>query len=170
MSEFGDAKVSVAPAVVTSTAELAAADKHTYGRILKSSALIGGSSVLNIGIGILRTKAMAVLLGPAGFGLLGLYGSIIDLAVSIAGTSITGSGALPSATIEGHYRFLVVGELPIDETDRVELRYTRGATFVGVLGGGLRRNLTDKLGLRIDARVLVGPGSTRPASRCLTSE
>jgi len=82
----------VAPAVVTSTAELAAADKHTYGRILKSSALIGGSSVLNIGIGILRTKAMAVLLGPAGFGLLGLYGSIIDLAVSIAGTSITGSG------------------------------------------------------------------------------
>ena len=56
------------------------AAKHTYGQILKSSALIGGSSVLNILIGIVRTKVMAVLLGPAGFGLMGLYGSIIDLA------------------------------------------------------------------------------------------
>jgi PST family polysaccharide transporter len=91
-SEFGDAEVSVAPPLVTSAAESVAADKHTYGRILKSSALIGGSSALNIGIGILRTKAMAVLLGPAGFGLMGLYGSIIDLAVSIGGMSISGSG------------------------------------------------------------------------------
>ncbi len=39
------------------------AEKHTYGQILKSSALIGGSSVVNIAIGIVRTKAMAVLLG-----------------------------------------------------------------------------------------------------------
>src|SRR4051794_34434295 len=70
-------------------APLMETDKHTYGRILKSSALIGGSSVLNIGIGILHTKAMAVLLGPAGLGLMGLYGSIIDLAVSIAGMSIS---------------------------------------------------------------------------------
>ena len=53
------------------SAEVATAEKHTYGQILKSSALIGGSSVLTIAIGIVRTKATAVLLGPAGFGLLG---------------------------------------------------------------------------------------------------
>jgi hypothetical protein len=35
--------------------ELPAAEEHTYGQILKSSVLIGGSSVLNIGIGIVRT-------------------------------------------------------------------------------------------------------------------
>jgi PST family polysaccharide transporter len=87
-----DAEVSVAPPVVASAAELATTDKPTYGQILKSSALIGGSSMLNIGIGMLRTKAMALLLGPAGFGLMGLYGSIVDLAVSIAGTSINNSG------------------------------------------------------------------------------
>lgn len=43
------------------TAEGATVEKHTYGQILKSSALIGGSSVLSIAIRIVQTKAMAVL-------------------------------------------------------------------------------------------------------------
>jgi PST family polysaccharide transporter len=43
---------------------------------LKSSALIGGSSVVSIAIGIVRIKAIAVLLGPAGVGLMGLHNSI----------------------------------------------------------------------------------------------
>jgi hypothetical protein len=90
------------------------------------------------------------------------FGSLVPYA-TFGGGVVTGSGALPSATIEGHYRFLVLGELPIDETDRVEVRYARRAAFVGVFGAGVRRNLTEKLGLRIDARVLVGPGSTRVA-------
>jgi antigen flippase len=84
-----------------STVELPAAQKHTYGQILKSSVLIGGSSVLNIGIGIVRTKAMAVLLGPAGFGLMGLYGSIVDLLVSIAGMGINSSGVRQIAEAAG---------------------------------------------------------------------
>src|SRR5262245_23897861 len=84
-SELREADVLVPPPEMAPAVELPAAEKHTYGQILKSSVLIGGSSVLNIGIGIVRTKAMAVLLGPAGFGLMGLYGSIADLAVSIAG-------------------------------------------------------------------------------------
>ena len=71
---------------------LAAVGKSSYGQILKSSALIGGSSVLNIGIGIVRTKVMAILLGPAGFGLMSLYGSILDLALSIAAMGINSSG------------------------------------------------------------------------------
>ena len=48
--------------------------------------------MLNIGIGIVRTKVFAVLLGPAGFGLMGLYGSIVDLAQSIAGMGVNSSG------------------------------------------------------------------------------
>jgi enterobacterial common antigen flippase len=68
------------------------AEKGTYGQILKSSALVGGSSILNIGIGIVRTKAMAVLLGPAGFGLFGLYGSIVTLAQTLGGMGINSSG------------------------------------------------------------------------------
>ena len=64
----------------------------SYGQILKSSVLIGGSSFLTIGVGVVRTKAMAVMLGPSGFGLLGLYGSIVDLALSVASMGIGSSG------------------------------------------------------------------------------
>jgi len=84
--------LSIAPPEMAPAVELPAAEKRTYGQILKSSVLIGGSSLLNIGIGIVRTKAMAVLLGPAGFGLMGLYGSIADLAVCIGGMGVNSSG------------------------------------------------------------------------------
>src|SRR4051794_27796016 len=53
--------------------EAATANRHSYGQILKSSALIGLSTMVNLAIGIVRAKAMAVWLGPAGFGLMGLY-------------------------------------------------------------------------------------------------
>ena len=58
------------PALEASPQPAAGASKEsTHGQILKSTALVGGSQVLNIAIGIVRTKAMAMLLGPAGFGL-----------------------------------------------------------------------------------------------------
>lgn len=75
--------------------------KRTYGQILKSSAIVGGSTVLNVGIGILRTKAMASLLGPGGFGLAGLYTSIITLAQSVAGIGINSSGVRQIAEAAG---------------------------------------------------------------------
>ncbi len=64
----------------------------TYEQILKASALIGGSSALNIAIGIVRTKVFAVLLGPAGFGLFGIFGSISNLMQCLAGLGINSSG------------------------------------------------------------------------------
>src|SRR5580692_12262584 len=67
-------------------------EKSTYGQILKSSAIIGGASALNIGFGIIRTKVMAVLLGPAGLGVMGLYSSISDLTRSLAVMGINDSG------------------------------------------------------------------------------
>ncbi len=73
--------------------EIGKAEQHSsYGQILKSSALVGGSSLLNIAIGVVRTKAMAVMLGPTGFGLMGLYSSIIDLALAVASMGIGSSG------------------------------------------------------------------------------
>ena len=82
-----------APAVVEPQAAPAgAATSGTYGQILKSSALIGGSQALNVAIGIVRTKAMAVLLGPAGYGLFGLYGSVAQVVQSVAGMGVGSSG------------------------------------------------------------------------------
>jgi enterobacterial common antigen flippase len=79
----------------------AAAEKDTCGQILKSSALVGGSSVVNIVIGMVRTKAMAVLLGPAGYGLFGIYGSIANLTQSIAGMGVNSSGVRQIAVAVG---------------------------------------------------------------------
>lgn len=76
-------------------------DNSTYNQILKSSALVGGSSVLTIAIGIIRTKALAVLLGPTGVGLFGLYNSIIDFAQSIAGIGVNSSGVRQIAEAAG---------------------------------------------------------------------
>lgn len=81
--------------------------------ILKSSALIGASSLINVGLGALRTKAMAVLLGPAGFGLLGAFGMILDLARSVAQLGLNGSGVrqIAEAASSGDERRLAVTAL-----------------------------------------------------------
>jgi len=84
------------------TVESPTGERHSsYLHILKSSALIGGASIVNIGLGIVRTKAMAILLGPAGVGLMGLYGSVADLAQSIAGMGINSSGVRQIAEAVG---------------------------------------------------------------------
>jgi antigen flippase len=128
-SELRDADALVRPPEMAPAVELPAAEKHTYGQILKSSVLIGGSSVLSIGIGIVRTKAMAVLLGPAGFGLMGLYGSIADVAVSIAGMGINSSGVRQIAEAAGS-----------GDDKRIARTVTvlrRTAVLLGILGAGL---------------------------------
>lgn len=66
--------------------------RSSYAQILKSSAVIGGAQVLVLGVGMVRAKAMALMLGPAGFGLMGIYTSIIDLATSAATLGIGNSG------------------------------------------------------------------------------
>jgi enterobacterial common antigen flippase len=75
--------------------------KQTYGQILKSSILIGGSSVLNAGLGIVRTKIMASLLGPSGYGLMNIYGLITQLTSSVAGLGINSSGVRQIAVAVG---------------------------------------------------------------------
>lgn len=74
---------------------------NSYGQILKSSALIGGSQVLNIGIGIVRTKIIALILGPAGLGLAGVYNSIVDLTQNMAGMGVNSSGVRQIAEAVG---------------------------------------------------------------------
>jgi len=42
--------------------------KRSYAQILKSSALVGGAQRFNVSIAIVRTKGMAMLLGPEELG------------------------------------------------------------------------------------------------------
>ena len=100
--------------------------RHSYGQILKSSVLTGGSSVLTIGFGIVRTKALAVFLGPAGVGLFGLFGSVYDLTRIVAGLGINTSGVrqIAEATATGDAQRIA----------RTVATLRKVAFFSGVLG------------------------------------
>ena len=60
----------------------------SFRRILRSSAIIGSASVVNIGLGMARTKALAVLLGPAGVGLASLYIGLLTAAATVASLGV----------------------------------------------------------------------------------
>ena len=72
--------------------EQTASNSNSYGEILKASALIGASTLFKLVIGLVRTKATAVWLGPTGFGLLGMYSSIVELGQILTGMGVDGSG------------------------------------------------------------------------------
>lgn len=56
----------------------------SYRRILRTSSIIGGASIINIVIGLVRTKILAVLLGPAGLGLVSIYTGLMQTAATLA--------------------------------------------------------------------------------------
>ena len=55
-------------------------------------AIIASSQVINIMISILRIKVLAILLGPAGIGLLGIYNSLLGVMGTAAGLGMGSSG------------------------------------------------------------------------------
>lgn len=85
----------------TPTQVVPRAETSTSAQILRASALIGGATALNVLIGLVKTKALAILLGPAGVGLLGILASVSDLARSIAQLGIHGSGVRQIAEAVG---------------------------------------------------------------------
>lgn len=74
---------------------------NSYRQILRSSSIIGGASVINIVIGLVRMKAVAVLLGPAGVGLIGLFTNLVALASNVAGLGFGNVGTRQIAEAAG---------------------------------------------------------------------
>ncbi len=56
---------------------------HSYRQILKNTSLFGGVQFINIIIAIIKSKVIAVLLGPAGIGILGLLTSATSIVSSL---------------------------------------------------------------------------------------
>jgi len=73
----------------------------SYRQILRSSSIIGGASVINIVVGLLRIKVAAVLLGPAGVGLIGLLTSLAGTAAAVAGMGLGNVGTRQIAEAAG---------------------------------------------------------------------
>ncbi|WP_052772903.1 O-antigen translocase [Luteimonas sp. FCS-9] len=101
-------------------------DASSYRQILRSSSVIGGASVVNIGIGLLRMKAVALLLGPSGVGLIGLFTNLVALVSTVAGLGIGNVGTRQIAEAAGR-------------SDPQRIATARRALFWGTLmlaGGG----------------------------------
>jgi PST family polysaccharide transporter len=82
----------------------------SYRRILKSSSIIGGASFANILIGLVRTKVLAILLGPTGVGLVSLYRGLLTTASTVAtmGLDTVGTRQIAEANAKQDARALAV--------------------------------------------------------------
>ena len=66
-------------------------ESSSYRSIFKSTSLFGGVQIFQILILIIRSKFVAILLGPAGMGLSGLYNSTISLVQSLTSLGVSQS-------------------------------------------------------------------------------
>jgi O-antigen/teichoic acid export membrane protein len=84
--------------------------KTSYRRTLKGTSIIGGSSSVNIVVGVLRTKVLAVLLGPSGVGLAGLYNGFMGVASTLAtmGLGSVGTRQIAEAASRNDSRAIAV--------------------------------------------------------------
>ena len=81
--------------------ELSDEAESSYRQILRSSSIVGGASILNIVIGLLRTKAAALLLGPAGVGLIGLFQNLMATAATASALGFGTAGTRQIAEANG---------------------------------------------------------------------
>lgn len=113
----------------------------SYRQILRSSSIIGGASVINIVVGLLRIKVAAVLLGPAGVGLIGLLTSLAGTASAVAGLGLNNVGTRQIAEATGR-------------SDDIAAAAARRALFWGtlvlaLLGAGVFWVLRGELATRV---------------------
>ena len=73
----------------------------SYGQILRSSSIMGGAQAINYLVALLRVKVVAVLLGPAGVGVIGLYTSATSLLGTVTGLGLQGSAVRAIAQAQG---------------------------------------------------------------------
>lgn len=60
----------------------------SHRQILRSSSIVGGASIVNLLLGLMRMKAAALILGPAGVGIIGLMQNFITACSTMAGMGI----------------------------------------------------------------------------------
>lgn len=104
-------------------------EANSYRRILRSSSVIGGASVVNILVGLLRAKVAAVLLGPSGIGLIGLLQNLLGTASVVSAVGFGTAGTRQIAEVA-------------EREDARAVASARRALFWGtlllsLLGGGL---------------------------------
>lgn len=76
-------------------------ENSSHRQILRSSSIIGGASLVNILISLLRIKVVAVLLGPAGLGLVGILQNLMNAASTVSSLGVGNVGTRQIAEAAG---------------------------------------------------------------------
>ncbi len=101
-------------------------ENQIHHRVIKSTTIIGGSSFLNVVFRIIQAKAAALLIGPAGVGLMGVFNSVLALASLVGGMGLETSGVRQIAES--------VGSGEDERISRTILAFRRIALALGALG------------------------------------
>ncbi|WP_416867068.1 MAG: O-antigen translocase [Imperialibacter sp.] len=102
-------------------------NKSSYRSIFKSTSLFGGVQVFNIIITIIRGKFVAVLLGPAGMGINGLFMTTLQMLQNITNLGLPQSAVRDIASSS-------------NDPEKIAVTYTvfkRWIWFTALLGGGI---------------------------------
>ncbi len=110
-------------------------DKAAYRQILKVTSIFGGIQFFNIILGIIRTKAIAVFIGPAGIGIISVLNSTIDLLVRVTSCGIETSSVREIATYDDN---------PNKLSNTVQI-INRISFFTGLIGFLLTLFFSEKL-------------------------
>lgn len=112
-------------------------DGNSHRDILRSSAIIGGASVLNIALGLARLKAAALLLGPAGVGLIGLFQNLLTAAAALVslGFGTVGTRQIAEANGRGDGRELASARRALMD----------GSLILGIVGAALMWALRQRI-------------------------
>lgn len=102
----------------------------SYGQILRSGTVYGSATFARVVISVIKVKVLAVLLGPAGVGLLGLLTSIMDSAAAFGSL-----GVVPGSP-EGGSPNSAVRELAANRESPAKVAAVRRAVLLAGIGLG----------------------------------
>ncbi|MDB4409460.1 O-antigen translocase [Gammaproteobacteria bacterium] len=135
----------------------------SHRQAFRSSAIIGGASVINMVIGIVKVKVLAVLLGPAGIGLMGLYQNIMGMASTLAACGMGNSGvrqlaasANDAETLSIVRRALLLGSLMLGITGMALLWLLREPVAQWVFGDRAHASEVGWLGVGLLLTLIAG--------------
>ncbi|HEY0312460.1 MAG TPA: O-antigen translocase [Allosphingosinicella sp.] len=73
----------------------------SHRQILRSSTIVGGATVVNLVVGVARQKVLALALGPAGVGTVGLMQGLVATAAAAGGMGLSSAGTRQIADAAG---------------------------------------------------------------------
>lgn len=133
------------------------AEKQAYSRIMKSSSIIGGAQGVNLLIGMVRVKFVAVLIGPLGVGLVGTYQALIGFIRTFVGLGLQQSAVRDVAEAVGSQDEERIGRTILTLRRMCWLSGMLGTVLVAVFSGALSRLTFGSLEYRWEIALL---GST----------